>query len=76
MKALELLRKTVGLTNQQLEELPDLYLEEIHNHFYEWMSVEHSESGATSEYEYDFDHYTQDYSLRDMLTYIEKYAAW
>lgn len=74
MKASELLQRTAHLTDQQLEDLPDLYLEEIHNHFYEWMSIEHAESGATCECEYDFDHYTRDYELRDMLTYIEKYV--
>ena len=74
MKLEKLLQDVSGLDNEELNDLPDLYLEEINNHFYEHMSIEHSEMGATMEYEYDFDDYTSQYELIDMVEYLKGYV--
>lgn len=74
MKLEKLLQDVSGLNNEELNSLPDLYLEEINGHFYEHMSVEHSEMGATMEYEYDFDDYTSNYELIDMVDYLKGYV--
>ena len=74
MKLEKLLQDVSGLDNEELNSLPDLYLEEINNHFYEWMSIEHSEMGATMECEYDFDDYTSHYELIDMVEYLKGYV--
>lgn len=74
MKLEKLLQDVSGLNNEDLNALPDLYLEEINNHFYEHMSIEHSETGATMEYEYDFDDYTSQYELIDMVDYLKGYV--
>lgn len=74
MKLEKLLQDVSGLDNEELNALPDLYLEEINGHFYEYMSVEHSEMGATMEYEYDFDDYTSNYELIDMVEYLKGYV--
>ena len=74
MKLEKLLQDVSGLDNEELNALPDLYLEEINGHFYEHMSVEHSEMGATMEYEYDFDDYTSHYELIDMVEYLKGYV--
>ena len=74
MKLENLLQDVSGLNNEELNSLPDLYLEEINGHFYEHMSVEHSEMGATMEYEYDFDDYTSHYELIDMVEYLKGYV--
>lgn len=71
MRLEKLLQDVSGLDNEELNTLPDLYLEEINNHFYEHMSIEHSETGATMEYEYDFDDYTSQYELIDMVDYLK-----
>lgn len=74
MKLEKLLQDVSGLNNEELNALPDLYLEDINNHFYEHMSIEHSETGATMEYEYDFDDYTSHYELIDMVEYLKGYV--
>lgn len=74
MKLEKLLQDVSGLDNEELNALPDLYLEEINGHFYEHMSIEHSEMGATMECEYDFDDYTSHYELIDMVEYLKGYV--
>ena len=74
MKLEKLLQDVSGLNNEELNALPDLYLEEINGHFYEHMSIEHSEMGATMECEYDFDDYTSQYELIDMVDYLKGYV--
>lgn len=74
MKLEKLLQDVSGLNNEELNALPDLYLEEINGHFYEHMSIEHSEMGATMECEYDFDDYTSHYELIDMVEYLKGYV--
>lgn len=73
MRLEKLLQDVSGLNNEELNSLPNFCLEEINNHFYEHMSIEHSEMGATMEYEYDFDDYTSNYELIDMVEHLKRY---
>lgn len=58
------------MTKLYPEMLSDQAIELVHDKFYELMSVEHAEDGATCEVDYDFEYYTRSYDFNDMLMYV------